>query len=105
METKIYGSSDDLIEFDGDFYGEVGFYGTDKLEQGILLFCSDGTLLEVKYCKRVEGVWGIDLLAKGSLFMSMTPCTDADENPHSDVVLFASGLKWVYAASRWEKVS
>ena len=46
MATKIYGASDDLIEFAGDVTGEVGHFGTDNNEHGDLIICSDGTLLE-----------------------------------------------------------
>ena len=33
MAAKIYGTSDDLIEFEGDVDGEVGCYGTDDAER------------------------------------------------------------------------
>lgn len=42
MTTKIYGTSDDLIEFEGDIYDEIGAY--EAQDKGILL--SDGTVLE-----------------------------------------------------------
>ena len=51
MATKVYGASDDLIEFDGDVTGEVGHFGTDDNERGDLIIFSDGTLLEIKYGK------------------------------------------------------
>lgn len=41
MTTKIYGTSDDLIEFEGDIYDEIGAYKAQ--DKGILL--SDGTVL------------------------------------------------------------
>ena len=30
MSTRVYGASDDLIEFDGDLCGEVGCYGSGE---------------------------------------------------------------------------
>ena len=42
MTTKIYGTSDDLIEVEGDIYDEIGAY--EAQDKGILL--SDGTVLE-----------------------------------------------------------
>jgi len=51
MSTIIYGASDDLIEAEGDVKGEVGHYGSDNDKHGVLLICSDGTLLEIKYGK------------------------------------------------------
>ncbi len=105
MTTKIYGCSDDLIEFDGDVSGEIGKYGTDEDEHGVLLICNDGTILEVKYGKADMGIWGITLLNKGSLFDHIDLCTDEDADPYSDVAHFKDGLKWAYAATVWQKVS
>lgn len=103
--TKIYGSSDDLIEFEGDVRGEVGHYGTDEAEKGDLVVCSDGTLLEVKYGKNDEGIWEIKVLKKGPLFVKIDPCDDSEADPYSDVAHFKDGLKWAYHARDWEKVS
>ncbi|KKK52957.1 hypothetical protein LCGC14_3099650 [marine sediment metagenome] len=104
MATKIYGASDDLIEFKGDVCGEVGNYGTDEEEHGELVICSDGTLLEVKYGKGDMAVWGIILIKAGGLFNKIEACSDEDADPHSDVAYFNDGLKWAYVASEWEKV-
>ena len=75
MSTKIYGASDDLVEFEGDVRGEVGCYGTDDRDKGVLVICSDSTLLEVKYGKDGAGVWGIRLIKTGSLFQKIDLCT------------------------------
>jgi hypothetical protein len=104
MATKVYGASDDLIEFGGDVRGEVGSFGTDEREHGILIICSDGTLLEIKYGKADMAIWEIRVLNQGQLFESITWCMDEDANPHSDLVLFKDGLKWAYAAKEWERV-
>ena len=99
MTTKVYGASDDLIEFEGDVYGEVGNYGTSTREHGELVIFSDGTLLEVKYGKADMAIWGITLLQAGSLFDRIEPCMDEEADPHSDIAYFGDGLKWAYAAS------
>lgn len=106
MPTKIYGCSDDNIEFEGDFTGEVGCYGTDDREHGVLVAVSDGTVLEVKYGKEgCSGVWEVKLLKKGSLFVRIDLCVDSDADPYSDVAHFKDGVKWAYAATGdWEVV-
>lgn len=105
MTTRVYGASDDLIEFEGDFTGEVSAYGTDDNERGVLLVFSDGTLLEAKYGKDDAAMWGLTLLKKGKLFKSIEQCDDEDNDPNSDVAIFADGITWVYAATEWEKVA
>ena len=104
MTTKIYGCSDDLIEFKGDISGEVGNWGTDKDEHGVLLIFNDGTILEIKYGKADMGIWGIMLLNSGSLLDHIDSCIDEDTDPYSDVAYFKDGLKWAYAAADWQRV-
>ena len=105
MATQVYGCSDDLIEFDGDIGGEVGCYGTDDRDDGVLVMFSDGTVLEVKYGKNDRAIWGVRLVEKGSLFDRIDLCVDEDDAPYSDVARFRSGLKWAYAATKdWERV-
>jgi hypothetical protein len=104
MTTKVYGASDDLIEFEGDFSGEVGCYGTDDNEHGVLVVLSDGTILEVKYGKNDDAIWGVKLVKKGKLFDRIDQCTSEDADPYSDVAHFRDGIKWAYAAKEWEAV-
>ena len=104
MATKIYGCSDDLIEVEGNVRGEVGCYGTDEREHGVMLICSDHTILEVKYGKLGEGIWEVRPLYKGLLFDRIDTCIDPDDTPYSDVAHFNGGLRWVYAATEWQKV-
>ena len=104
MATKIHGASDDNVCFGGDIHGEVGCYGTDDAEQGVLLMCSDGSILEAKYGKLDSAIWGIQLHKKGTLFKEIVPCDDPDADIYSDVAHFDDGLKWVYAAKEWERV-
>jgi hypothetical protein len=88
-----------------DFRGEVGAYGTDDDERGVLVVLSDGTALEVKYGKDGRGIWAVTLLRKGALLERIDLCDDEDADPYSDVAHFKPGIKWAYAATSWEPVS
>jgi hypothetical protein len=105
--TKIYGQSDDLIEFDGDVSGEVGYHGRydsdaeDGTIGGDVILCSDGTLLRIVYGKpgkRNGSIWGITVLHAGPLFERLEVCTDPAATPHSDVAHFKPGLKTAWVA-------
>lgn len=104
MSTKVYGCSDDLIEFDGDVRGEVGFYSGDDDKPCLLIF-DDGTMLTVKYGKQTNGgIWSVELAERGSLFDRIEICTDDEADPYSDVAHFRDGLKRAWAAKDWEPV-
>lgn len=98
--TKIYGASDDLIEFEGDICGEISHYGSDDDPRGVLIICSDGTLLEVKYGKGGRGIWCINVLKPGELFDLIEFCHNEDAEIHSDIVYFKPGMKFMYYATR-----
>ena len=106
MSTKIYGCSDDLIEFDGDVRGESSpAYSSGDDEKPALLIFSDGTILAVVYGKPTNsGIWAVNLVRRGSLFERIDVCTDDEANPYSDVAYFFDGLKWAYCAQEWELV-
>ena len=105
MTTKVYGRSDDLVEFHGDIYGEAGAFGTDDSDKGVLLVFDDGTILEAKYGKGDMGIWALTALAKGSKFKKIVTCEDEDADIYSDIAYFEDGLKRAYAATDWERVS
>jgi len=108
MATMVYGASDDLIEIEGDVSGEVNYIpdGDDeKKDSGALLVFSDGTILAVKYGKAKGGIWAIETIKKGVLFDRIEECDDENADPYSDQSFFKDGLKWGYAATRWEKVN
>jgi len=105
LGTIVYGSSDDLIEFDGEFCGEVGSYGSDDDVRGALICMSDGTILEVQYGKNEMALWGVNVLRKGALLDRVEPCFDEGADPYSDVAYFRPGIKWAYASdSEWQAV-
>ena len=101
MKTKIYGSSDDLVEVDGEIYNEYGNYFLAS--SGILLRASDGTRAEIKYDD--NGEWKVKMIERGTLFEKViksvgenTEHTDEDAqgySSYSDVIVFREGLQWV----------
>jgi hypothetical protein len=104
-QNKIYGQSDDLIEFDFEgFEGEFGCFDPTK-EDPVLVVVSDGTVLSVYYGKGGNTIWGIEVLKKGTLFDRIDPCDDEDAEIYSDQALFSGPVKWAYAAKEWERVS
>ncbi len=104
MATKVYGSSDDLIEFEGDVDGEVCQYGTDDGNQGNLCIFSDNTILEIKYGKMQRGIWEIKVRQNGSLFDRLEECNEDEGENYSDIAYFKDGLKWAYSAKEWSIV-
>lgn len=96
--TRIYGTSDDLIEIDGGYTGEVGG-GEDKR----LVIVSDGTLLEISYGKGEQGIWAITVLKKGTAYAGFEPGDDEDADIYSDIVTLRGDIKYVYVASEYEK--
>lgn len=92
MGTKVYGCSDDLVEFEGDITGEVGCYGTPC----VLVF-SDGTVLSVEY--KDYGVWRIIPATKGTLFEEIDICPMDDEKRYSDTCFFRTGLTSAFSVN------
>ncbi len=94
MTTRIYGYSDDLIEFEGDVQGEADYYGSGKEDDpGILITCSDGTVLLARF----KGHWVFELIENGVRFARL-------EHDCGDEAHFHDGLKWIYVStSRWWK--
>lgn len=103
--TKIYGASDDLFEFDGDIYGEIGYYDSSP-EDLIRVRISDGTELSAFYNE--DGLWKIQVIAKGTHFQELIEAVDPDSDDYSDIVLMKDGeLTAEYKAgkgSAWKKV-
>lgn len=105
MATKVYGASDDLIEFEGDVSGECGGHdGEDAGGKGTLLIFDDGTILEVKYGKAKLAVWQVVCVKPGALFDRIDPCFDSNADPYSDVAHFKNGLQWAYRCDDWAMV-
>lgn len=104
--TRVYGSSYDQIEFEGEVVGELNCYGEPDVDKGVLVFMPDSTLLEVKYGKNNSDIWEVCLIRKGTHFDRIEQCDNEDADPYSDVAYFKPGMKGdAYAATDgWEKV-
>lgn len=102
MTTKVYGCSDDLIEFEGDVKGEASHYSSDN-EPAMVIF-SDGTIIEVEYGKADLAIWSISTIKTGDLFDRIDVCEDEDATPYSDVIHFRDGLKFAYVATEYQRV-
>lgn len=105
MSTKVYGCSDDLIEFEGDLSGEVSCFGTDDEDKlGVLIAFDDGTILSVKFGKLGQSIWGISVLRCGEMFDRLENCVNEDADPYSDVVYFHPGELKAWAGKDGEVV-
>jgi len=102
VTTKIYGRSDDLIEFEGDVEGEVGVFLED--DEAALVIFTDGTILEVKYGKPQGGIWAITTVHKGPLFDRIETCEEETDEGYSDIAYLRDGAKLAFAATKWERV-
>lgn len=80
--VKIYGCSDDLVEIEGSKYpeDEIGCYDSD-----VKIWFSDGTEIEIGYCKPGMGVWWINVLKQGTATQTLTICEDEDAEIYSDI--------------------
>jgi hypothetical protein len=96
--TLIYGSSDDLVEIEGQVQGEYENYTLAK--RGISFECSDETKGVILY----NGDWKITVEKEGSLFQELRPNV-GDNGKHtdlafkctsySDVLILKDGILWV----------
>ncbi len=100
MGTKVYGTSDDLIEFEGDVDGEVM---VSSGSPSLLMF-NDGTILTINYGADGLAIWKIVVQKEGPLFISIERCTDEDAEVYSDIAYFADGLSFAFSASAWQRV-
>lgn len=89
MTTKVYGSSDDLIEIEGDDITEE-FYLSG--EQTGLLGFSDGTVLRVTYTDK--GIWRITpVVCDQSFRLEWAP--ENDDDNYSDLATINTNIEWV----------
>jgi hypothetical protein len=96
-KVEIYGSSDDLIEIDGDISEE--FYALSEDDGGLLAF-SDGTLLRIAYDN--DGMWRISPVLVGSAIYEMVQATDPDDD-YSDHAWLTGDIEWVVLGSKYAK--
>lgn len=96
--TLVYGSSDDVIEIEGQVEGEYNNYTLAK--RGIPFECSDETKGTITY----DGDWLIKIENEGSLFQELRPKVGDSEKhkdlafqctSYSDVLILKDGILWV----------
>ena len=76
--TIIYGSSEDLVDINGQVDAEYKNYTLAK--RGIPFECSDETKGKITY----NGNWKIEIEKEGSLFQELRPSVD-DNGKHTDL--------------------
>jgi hypothetical protein len=105
MSSKVYGASDDLLEFEGKLWGEIGYYGSSEYDSIRVKF-SDGTFLEAWYSD--EGIWRLKVVKRGELFDRHEEGVDPDGDDYTDKVYFKDGeLTAKYSTKNsdgWEEV-
>ncbi len=82
--VRIYGSSDDLVEIEGDLEypeDEIGCYN-----QAVRIWFKDGTVALIGYPKEGMGVWWIKIEKQGSANQRLTICEDEDADIYSDIL-------------------
>lgn len=90
MGITIYGSSDDLVEIEGDINEE--FNWCSELGESRYLAFSDGTLLRVRYDD--NGIWRLHKICGGSSGFEKTE-GDIKKDTVDKVILSGVGIKWV----------
>lgn len=90
---KVYGSSDDLVEIEGDITEE--FSHADPL----FLCFSEGTAIRIQY---TEGIWEIRVLAQGQGNSRVISNNGYESDDYSDVFTLEVDppVLWVMAGDR-----
>lgn len=94
MSITVYGSSDDLIEVEGDIREEFTYRMSPITDEGAgdLLAFSDGTILRIAYT--AAGVWRITQVALGTSSLGIEQAPEGDEDNYSDRATLSSA-RWV----------
>jgi hypothetical protein len=90
MDTKtirITGSSDDLIEIEGDIEEEWGAYGDEQRHIAV----SEGTLLSIVYDR--DGIWRVNRVVSGTAKYSKIEGSVTEDT--FDVVTLEGDIAWV----------
>ncbi|MEI6286206.1 MAG: hypothetical protein WCP79_06855 [Bacillota bacterium] len=85
---KIYGVSDDLIEFRGHYNDEISIY-----DKPLQIEFSDGTIIEIEYAPGdVGAIWKIKIICEGDGIESFVECTDENAQIYSDILTMCDGV-------------
>lgn len=89
--TKMYGASDDLIEFEGDIDDEVDTLSKfDTTEKPFIISFDDNTKVRVYHSK--ESIWKIKVLVIGHLFDRIDGCLEEKNGRYSDHLFMKDDL-------------
>lgn len=80
--TRVYGSSDDLVEIEGSKYreNEIPCYGAY-----VRIWFDDGSIIQVSYPKNEKAIWMICVEKKGTSTYSLEECNDENDSVYSDI--------------------
>ncbi len=90
ITLRLFGSSDDLVEIEGDIIEEF-VYRPDGDEPGFVGF-SDGTVVTIELTR--AGIWRINKLRGGHATFTKTEGTDA-ETDRTDIATVTGDIRWV----------
>lgn len=90
-KIKVYGSSDDLIEIEGDISEEFNF-SPDKSSESRVLAFSDGTLLRIHYDD--DAIWRITRMVAGAAKFEKIEGNVQEDTPDI-VTLSGAPITWV----------
>lgn len=103
MTITVYGSSDDLIEVEGDIREEFAALDgyTEEDDEGGLLAFSDGTVLRVGFSP--AGIWRITpvVLPKPEA-LTVALAVEGDDDNYSDRATLDADVSWVVYGLRIE---
>lgn len=89
---KIYGSSDDLIEIEGEIREEFQYPTSAGADKPVLLICSNKAMIEFWY----DGEWKARIKSSGDGQVWIKSVSDDGEfNDYSDVVTINDSIIWV----------
>lgn len=94
MSLTIYGSSDDLIEVEGDISEEYTDYNNPE---GSVLAFSNGAALRIAYSD--SGVWRIVPLTGD---MQIAQALEDDDDNYSDVATVTGDVRWIVRGTDWK---
>lgn len=97
MGLTVYGSSDDLIEVEGDVREE--FYVSQN-DDGDYLAFSSGVVLRIHYTN--AGVWRITPVA-GASRVTIDHAPEDDEDNYSDRATLHESASWVVHGIHWAR--
>ena len=91
---RIYGASDDLIEFEGDIEDEVPYYPEE--EDGVVsIVLSDGTTLGIQY----KGTWTFSVVEAVS-DVRIKPAVAHGDPQYSDILTIETPITWAVVGGK-----